>query len=315
MSMKKLLEQEIAQTLKESTTKPGEFEYQSIQLSELQNVNLLKNFVSKSLIMEASKDITINSSDLKSVKFSDMLGGKRRLKKSIGAGEFDKYSISKPITKDWNEPYVISEALPAYALNNFPATVSEKLTAFLEQDSKEFERYGFNELEIAAENNKKFKPIKIDTSKSTGEELYTAIVKAADAITQLVDKEHGIDFIEADKIIIYARPDILTKISTYAMRGDHTSTSLNLGSYALGYLGGYSTYACPYLKKASVIITTTNSMVNARKIIAASAGKVDNLSNDLGAYLETTFISGVIKEMIPTAIIHEDNKEDNKATK
>jgi len=98
--MKKLLEQEIAQTLKESTTKPGEFEYQSIQLSELQNVNLLKNFVSKSLIMEASKDITINSSDLKSVKFSDMLGGKRRLKKSIGAGEFDKYSISKPITKD-----------------------------------------------------------------------------------------------------------------------------------------------------------------------------------------------------------------------
>lgn len=302
MSIKKILETEIAQSW--NVQSGGSVNFENVKLSELQNTLLLKHFVAKSLIMEASKDINIVSSDAKSVKFSNLLGGTKKIKSSLGTGPFDKYSISKPITIDWDEPYVFREGLPAYAINNFPATVAEKLVAFVEQDSKDFERYGFGKLEEAAKNNKTFKPIELDTTAASGEQLYTTIVKAADAITQLVDKKAGIDLIEANKIVIFARPDVLTKISVYAMKGDHTTTSVNLGSYALGSLGGYTTYACPFLKDTSVIITTTNSMANARRIIAANAGKIDNLSNDLGAYLETSFISGVVLDMVPTAIIN-----------
>ncbi|BDX52596.1 hypothetical protein [Metamycoplasma equirhinis] len=308
MEIQKLLEKEIAQALEDKPGQAGEYNFVGVKLTDLQNTNLLKHFVSKSLIMEASRDINIISSDAKSVKFSNLLGGTKRTKNTLGTGSFDKYTISKPITIDWDEPFVYAEGLPAYAVNNFPATVAEKLVKFIEQDSKDFERYGFEKLEKAAKENKKFKPIEINTTTATGEQLYEQIVKAADNITQLVDKKAGIDLIDANKIVIFARPDILTKISVYAMKGDHTSTSLGLGSYALGTLGGYTTYACPFLKETSVIITTTNSMANARKIIAANAGKIDNLSNDLGAYLETTGLSGITLDMIPTAIIHNAEK-------
>ncbi|KDE45237.1 hypothetical protein [Metamycoplasma hyosynoviae] len=302
----KLLELEIAQAMEEKKDSSGQLEYVGVKLNELQNAKLLSFWVQKSLIMEASKDVGIDTSDQKSVKFSVVLRGKKHKKGEIlGTGEFDKYSISKPFSIDWNEPDVYKEGLPAYAVANFPATVAKKLDAFMDQDSKDFERQGFAILEKKAKENKKFKPIEIDIANATGQDLYTTIVSAADALTELVDPKVGIDLIRANQIVIFARQDILTKISTFTMKGDNAAVSAKLGAYSLGMLGGYSTFSCPYLKEASVIITTTFSMGNARKIIAANAGKIDNLSNDLGAYLETTNISDVLFNMIPTAIIHK----------
>ena len=275
-----LIELEVAKALHKKDD--GSTEEKAVTLSELQNVKLLSFFVAKSLIMEASKDVTLDSSDQKSAKFNFMLGGTKKKKTKLGTGDFDKFSISKPVTFDWEEPYVYGEGLPAYAVNNFPATVAQKLEKFLEQDSKDFERKGFKLLETAAKANKTFKPIEVD-----------------------IDKTKGIDLIDPEKIIIYARPDVLSKISAYAMKGDHTTTSLTVGQFALGSLGGFKAIACPYLQETLVTITTTNSMANARRIIAASAGKIDNLSNDLGAYLETCDISGIVLDNIPTAIIHK----------
>lgn len=301
--MSKILDQIVAQAWESESS--GQTTYTELTLNNLQNAELLKNFVAKSLIMEASRNITLNKQDMTSVWFSDLLGGTKHKKSKLGTGEFDKFSISKPIKIDWDEPFCYAEGLPAYAKDNFPATVSQKLEAFLEQDSKDFERDGFAKLEAAAKANKTFHPIEMNFDTASGEELFTKIVNACDAITQLVDKKHGIDFIEPEKIIIYAKPSVLNKISGYAMRGDHTTAGLKQGSYDIGTLGGYRVLACPYLKDTNVVITTTNSMANARKIIAASAGKIDNLSADLGAYLETTALSAVIKDMIPTALIHK----------
>ncbi|WP_036456884.1 hypothetical protein [Mycoplasmopsis lipofaciens] len=307
----KILDQIIAQAWESESG--GNTTYSQVKLTEVQNAELLKNFVSKSLIMEASRNITLNKQDMTSVWFSDLLGGTKRKKTKLGTGEFDKFSISKPIKIDWEEPFCYAEGLPAYAKDNFPATVSQKLEAFLEQDSKDFERDGFKKLEAVAKANTTFQPIYVDFNKTNGEELFSKIVTACDAITQLVDKKHGIDFVEPEKIIIFAKPSVLNKISGYAMKGDHTTASLKLGSYDIGSLGGYRTLACPYLKDTNVVITTTNSMANARKIIAASAGKIDNLSADLGAYLETTSLSEVVKKMIPTALIHRDSTQEKDA--
>ena len=298
-----LIELEVAKALHKKDD--GSTEEKAVTLSELQNVKLLSFYVAKSLIMEASRDVTLDSSDQKSAKFNFMLGGTKKKKTKLGTGDFDKFSISKPVSFDWEEPYVYGEGLPAYAVNNFPATVAQKLEKFLEQDSKDFERKGFKLLEAAAKANKTFKPIEVDIDETYGYELYEKIVKACDEITRLVDKTKGIDLIDPEKIIIYARPDVLSKISVYAMKGDHATTSLTVGQFALGSLGGFKAIACPYLQETLVTITTTNSMANARRIIAASAGKIDNLSNDLGAYLETCDISGIVLDNIPTAIIHK----------
>lgn len=297
--MANLLEKVVAQAYE------SESSFTDLKLSDLHNAEILKNFVSKSLIMEASRDVTISKQDMTSVWFSDLLGGTKRKKTKLGTGDFDKFSISAPIKVDWEEPYVYAEGLPAYAKENFPATVAQKLNAFLEQDSKDFERAGFAKLEAVAKVNQTFRPIELNVDKTSGEDLFKRIVDAADAITQLVDKKHGIDLVEPEKIIIFAKPNILSKINGFAIRGDHATEGLKQGAYSIGTLGGYKIISCPFLKESSVIITTTNSMVNSRKIIAASAGKIDNLSSDLGAYLETTGLSSVIKTMIPTAIIHK----------
>ncbi|AAC33775.1 HtpE [Mycoplasma phage MAV1] len=303
MSTKKLIENEIGQALQKQSD--GSYKTLEVTLKEQQNAHVLTHFVVKSLIMEASKDTPIEAVDEKGMKFSNMLGGERESKQELGTGKFKKFTISKPITIDWEHPAIYRQGLPAYAKNTWPASVAAKLDKFLDQDSKFFERTGFERLEKAAKANKLTTPIKIDTEKAQGAELYNAIVSACDKLTELVDKTTGIDLIDKDKIIVFVRNDILTKISTYALTGNHASQSLSYGSYALGMLGGYQTFACPFLKETSVIITTTNSMGNGRKIIAAAAGKIDNLSEDLGAYLETTFVSDVILPNVPVAIIHE----------
>ncbi|AWX69697.1 hypothetical protein [[Mycoplasma] anseris] len=271
-----------------------------IKLDDIARAKILGQTVNKNVFLELCKGNEITTANELTVWFSKAQSGALKRKSELGTGKFDKWTQGEKIAVEWETPFTSAEAIEAAALMNqdLPLLASKKMEYFIDQFNKTFERESFKMVEKAAlPSNKKT----LDFEKLSGLEIYTTLVKEATELTLTKDKSEGIDLVAADKVVILVSPEILDKIATSGIIGNRALLSFDGGASTVTHIGGYKIISNPYLNETKAIIATEFSCIGGLRFIAASAGKIDNLSEDQGVYFEATYANGIAyKSLIKT---------------
>lgn len=264
-----------------------------ISLGIAERVKLLSRTLDNSLIYNLIPNDTILSADELKLEFVKLQASNWSKKTEVGTGKADKWRISAPVSVYWREPLKTYETYLAVEKNiNKALNVGKKIAKKLTEFSRMFERTSIAEIEnkVIADN----KQIEKDLMNMNGDELYAELVAKATELTQTFDTYQGIDLIDPADIIILVKPTLLDKVARVGLTGNRAEVTFNSGAYSVSTIGGYKIMSCPFLSKFDAIVTTNFIGAGATQIIAINSGKVGDLSNDEGLYVEAKFAFNVI---------------------
>lgn len=264
-----------------------------ISLGIAERVKLLSRTLDNSLIYNLIPNDTILSADELKLEFVKLQASNWSKKTEVGTGKADKWRISTPVSVYWREPLKTYETYLAVEKNiNKALNVGKKIAKKLTEFSRMFERTSIAEVEnkVIVDN----KQIEKDLMNMNGDELYAELVAKATELTQTFDAYQGIDLIDPADIIILVKPTLLDKVARVGLTGNRAEVTFNSGAYSVSTIGGYKIMSCPFLSKFDAIVTTNFIGAGATQIIAINSGKVGDLSNDEGLYVEAKFAFNVI---------------------
>lgn len=265
----------------------------NVTLSQVERSILLSKVLTNSLIYNLIPSDTMISADELSLEFIKLQESQWTKKSEVGTGKADKWRISAPVSVYWREPIKSYETYLAVEKNvNKALNVGKKIAKKLTEFSRMFERTSMSIVEdrVIKDN----KQIQKNLLTMNGSDVYDELVSKATELTQTIDPYQGIDLIDPQDIVILVKPVLLDKIARVGLTGNRAELTFNNGAYSVSTIGGYKIISCPFLSKFDAIVTTNFIGAGATKLIAVNSGKVGDLSNDEGLYVEAAFAFDVI---------------------
>ncbi|APJ38504.1 hypothetical protein [Mycoplasmopsis pullorum] len=278
-----------------------------LTLNEQQGALLMAMVSDRSLLGDFTKGVRTLTTNELGIQVQRLQIPAISLKTGVGAGTPGKFRVSAPVVVNWNQPFKMYEAYTAAEKTlGKVAAASSKLELMLKTFARACERSGFEQLEQAIKSENAAEAF--DWTTKPANEIYSKIVDLATEITELYDAEQGIDLIDRENIVIHVKPRLFDKIAQAGMIGNRVDVSYELGQYGVSTIGGYVIKANPFLRDYEAIIGADFAAAEGRKVLAANAGSLGDLSNDEGAYFEGLNAFGVITKKVLKGIYKTANK-------
>lgn len=285
----------------------------NVTLSQVERTALLSHTLTNSLIYNLIPSDTMISADELSLEFIKLQESEWTKKSEVGTGKAEKWRISAPVSVYWREPIKSYETYLAVEKNiNKALNVGKKIAKKLTEFSRMWERTSFSIVEDKI--IKDTKQITKNLLEMNGSDVYDELIAKATELTQTIDPYQGIDLIDSQDIVILVKPVLLDKIARVGLTGNRAELTFNNGAYSVSTIGGYKIISCPFLNKFDAVVTTNFIGAGATKLIAVNSGKVGDLSNDEGLYVEAAFAFDVIWDNLAYGYAKEVKTENVKGT-
>lgn len=182
------------------------------------------------------------------------------------------------------------------------SAVAVKYAQALDTFNKEFERGFLKTVAAAATGAANVKAIDVDgiTSADLAKAAKNEIVDAAFELAELEDANYAIDGFDESRIFIDLSSKLFNRLVDERLIEDEADATFKEGIFRIGTMGGFRVRRNEFLGKAGIvnggkivhaIVASDVTAVSPRALVAANAGKVDNLSEDQGYYVEQKFAS------------------------
>lgn len=184
-------------------------------------------------------------------------------------------------------------------MQGMESAVAVKYAQALDTFNKEFER-GFLKT-LAATTTGALIDIDAITTADLAKAAKDQIVDAAFDLAELEDSNYAIDGFDESRIFIDLSSKLFNRLVDERLIDNEADATFKEGIFRIGTMGGFKVRRNEFLGKAGIvdkaakvvhaIVATDVTAVSPRALVAANAGKVDNLSEDQGYYVEQKFAS------------------------
>ncbi|WLP85242.1 hypothetical protein [Mycoplasma seminis] len=286
-----------------------------ITLEKVTAQNLLQHFFEKSLFSNICKNNLIVS--INSQKVSVMLNPTtvfHNRGESLGSETPDKLRLGKQVDIPWNQSFYASEGITEQERQLLPIDVlASKLSRYYNDFILDHEMSAFKALENKIVKDKKVTVLNYTEKEPL--EFKKELTKLATQLTQTIDKEQGIKFINREKIVIFVHPLAFDHLADAGLVGNRAAQTIEGGQYSYGELGGYKVYSNPYLQDFDAIVTTDFVAVQAVNAIKTYMGPIDFASADKVVRAEFADLYGVLYDGLALGIsktAQATTKEEDK---